>query len=80
MPDYSFFKFTREDILRGLIYILDQKKMNEAVAQGDPALAFVYDRGLQKLASYWLDSDQDFNLMLLKYATEVDYIVTQRGW
>lgn len=79
MHDYNFFKFTREEILRGIGYVLDQERRDNAKVH-DPSLAFVYDLGLQKLASLWLDSNQDINLMLLKHSEEVDQILKAREW
>lgn len=77
MHEPNFFKYSRDEILRGIGYILDSEKLNNA-DPADPALSFGHDYALQKLSLLWLTSDQDMTLMRVKFADEIEQILEER--
>lgn len=74
-----FFELSKEDILRGLCYFYDSHALKHA-PKSDKMTAFAYDSNLQYLALYWLDSDQDMNVMRLKYHDEIAKLPEYGDW
>lgn len=79
MHKLDFFNIPRKDILRGLGYVYDSKVLDRA-PKNDKMVAFAYDYNLQKLALWWLDCDQDMNLMKIKYHDEIAELPDYDDW
>lgn len=77
--EFNFFTLTDKEILQGILYVISEEHRNHSM-KDDPLLAFAWDNRLRKLASMWLESEMDMNIMRLKFADEIAELQQQEYW
>jgi hypothetical protein len=62
----DFFALTSDQVHQGIAIMYDSVYQNQATIDNDPLLAFAFDVRLQKLATLWVECDEDMLLTKLK--------------